>query len=513
VSTFDYSMCRRVAAVPSPTRVLFVGLDAMDPEISRDLVARGRLPTLAALLDTSAWADTRNPVGLFIGGVWPSFSTGCSPARHGFHCFLQLIPGTYEVARFDQRDVRLPPFWQTLSEGGLRCAVVDVPITPITGGPADVHITDWGTHDRMLPFDASPSGLVSDVRQKFGDHAVSGKCDDYAARGAYGQLRDDLLAGVEDKSRLSEQLLLQGNWDLFVTAFGESHCAGHQFWRVHDRSHPAHDKELAAHLGDPVEDVYAALDAGLSRLLSCVDDDTVVFVLLSHGMGPHYDGDHLFAEVLRRIEDGDARPSRAVALREGLRRYGRRARRWGSANVRSELTSVDGSRRFFRVPNNDAFSGVRINLVGREPAGRVHPGAELEALVEQLREDLLALTNTATGHPVVTEVIRTSEVYSGEALDVLPDLLVGWSREAPVLEVSSPKTGIVTKHPGAMRSGDHLPDGLILARGPSINSGPLGHRVSVTDLAPTIAAVLGTSLPDVDGQSVPSLTGALTTGT
>src|SRR5262249_47386669 len=162
---------------------------------------------------------------------------------------------------------RLPPFWQTLSEGGLRCAVVDVPITPVTGGTAELQIADWGTHDKMLPFDGSPRRLVSDLRKNFGDHAVSGRCDDYAARGAYGQLRDDLLAGVEGKARVSEQLLLQGNWDLFVTVFGESHCVGHQFWRLRDMSHTAHDKELAAQLGDPIEDVYAALDTGLVRLL------------------------------------------------------------------------------------------------------------------------------------------------------------------------------------------------------------------------------------------------------
>ena len=222
----------------SPTRVLFVGLDAMDVDIARDLAARGRLPTLASLLDTSAWADTQNPVGLFIGGVWPSFWTGSSPARHGFHCFLQLVPGTYEVARFDQRDIKLPPFWKTLSDRGLRCAVVDVPITPVTGVTAEIHIADWGTHDRMLSFDASSPDVESMVRQRFGDHAVAGKCDDYAARGAYRQLRDDLLVGVEDKARLSEQLLLQCNWDLFVTVFGEGHCVGHHFWRLHDASHP-----------------------------------------------------------------------------------------------------------------------------------------------------------------------------------------------------------------------------------------------------------------------------------
>jgi predicted AlkP superfamily phosphohydrolase/phosphomutase len=498
--------------MPSPTRVLFVGLDAMDLDIARDLAARGRMPTLASLLETGGWAETQNPTGLFVGGLWPSFSTGSWPARHGFFCFLQQIPGTYEVARFDQRDIHLAPFWKALYDHGLRCAVVDVPITPVAGRTADIHIADWATHDRMRPFEASPPELHSDIPHRFGRPAVTGKCDDYAARGAYRQLRDDLVAGVEAKTRLSEELLSQGLWDLFITVFGESHCVGHHFWHLHDSSNPAHAPELAAQLGDPIEDVYAALDTGLGRLLSRVGDDTIVFVLLSHGMGPHYDGNHLLAEVLRRIEDADGRTPRAVAVRERARRYARRARRWRHANVRPELTSVDGSRRFFRIPNNDTFGGLRVNLVGREPHGRVRQGPELDALIEQLREDLLALTNTATGRPVVTQVVRTSEVYSRDALDVLPDLLVEWSREAPIAEVWSPKTGTVTGQPGALRTGDHRQQGLVLARGPSITPGRLSHPVPVTDLAPTIAAALGTALPGIDGKPIPSLTTALTTG-
>lgn len=67
------------------------------------------------------------------------------------------------------------------------------------------------------------------------------------------------------------------------------------------------------------------------------------------------------------------------------------------------------------TPNNDLFGGIRINLVGREPRGRVRPGPELEAVVEQLCTDLLALRNVESGGLVVKNVLRTCEFYDGRS--------------------------------------------------------------------------------------------------
>ncbi len=54
---------------------------------------------------------------------------------------------------------------------------------------------------------------------------------------------DEMLEGARRKTALSRDLLDQGGWDLFYTVFGEAHCAGHQFWKLHDETHPWHDAE------------------------------------------------------------------------------------------------------------------------------------------------------------------------------------------------------------------------------------------------------------------------------
>ena len=84
----------------SPTRVLFLEVDAGDKVLIQRWAADGTLPTFRELLARGAVGDTLAPPGLFVGGIWPSLYTGVSPARHGVHSLVQLVPGTYEFRRF-----------------------------------------------------------------------------------------------------------------------------------------------------------------------------------------------------------------------------------------------------------------------------------------------------------------------------------------------------------------------------------------------------------------------------
>src|SRR5262249_47445987 len=73
------------------------------------------------------------------------------------------------------------------------------------------------------------------------------------------------------------------------------------------------------------------------------------------------------------------------------------------------------------------LNGLYINLKGRERDGIVEPGEEYEALVKQLARDLEAVRDEE-GLQVVSKAYRASEVYSGEATALAPDLIVGYAR-------------------------------------------------------------------------------------
>jgi predicted AlkP superfamily phosphohydrolase/phosphomutase len=484
--------------VTEAANVVVVGFDAMDACLAREMADRGDLPVVASLLERATTATTVNPPGLFVGGIWPSVATGTTPARHGFYSFQQIVNGTYDIQRFLPADILVEPFWRALSNAGRRCAVIDAPISTPTVPLQGIQLVEWGAHDRIAPFATSPPELASEVETLFGHHPVD-RCDDYTRRGDPAALRADLLAGIETKTDLVRHYLAHGPWDLFFVVYSESHCAGHQFWALHDPTHPGHDAGLRAALGDPLEDVYRALDRSLGHLLD-VMDDAPLMVLLSHGIGPHYDGDHLMLEITTRLEESFSRRSRRVVARERMIRGLDRRRRAARG-----ATSVDGSRLFYRVPNNEVFGGIRINVRGREPRGRVAPGAELDDLVDELRAEFRALVDPESGRPVVCDVLSTSELYEGAALDLLPDLLVDWHRDAPIDAVSSPRIGTVRGTYDGVRTGDHRPPGLLLVRDPAIAPGPLPEPIPVVSLAPTIAARLDVELPGTDGNPIPAL--------
>ena len=507
---------------PSPrdhAKVVVIGLDAFDPGILLRMTEEGNLPTLAAFLRESAHVETINPKGLYVGALWTSFSTGSSPASHGRHSPRQLVPGTYEARPLEPDQNGRPLFWDQLGRAGQRVAIVDVPHSYPVADIGGVQVCEWGCHDPALGLTTSPTDLADDLVARFGRHPVhpteNQECDEHGdGVDDFVALRDALVAGVARKTELVGHLYEQGPWDLFVAVFCESHCAGHQCWHIHDPEHLRHDAEIARVTGDILETVYVALDRALGEILAKVDADTTVFVLASHGAGAHYDASFMLDRILRRLELADSglvrRASRLAAaaiwdrlpLRLRVRHPHNRDRLWRGFE---DLVPLDpASRRFFKIYNNDPWGGVRINVIGREPSGKVARGAEFDACCEALAAALLALVNLETGRPLARQVVRTDALYSGENLDMLPDLLVEWENDAPVRSVWSQGIGRLDGDYGYVRTGDHRPAGLLLARGPGIRPGA-GEAIDIEDLAPTISALLGVELENCDGEVVEAL--------
>jgi predicted AlkP superfamily phosphohydrolase/phosphomutase len=304
---------------------------------------------------------------------------------------------------------------------------------------------------------------------------------------------------------------------LFLSVFGEPHSVGHQSWHLHDPTHPRHDPTLRAKLGDPLQQVYEVMDQALADLLERVDEDATVLVLLSHGMAPHYDGTHLLAEILRRLDAAyRSTPERSVEGRmlsgiwSALPRWTRPAtRRLLAALLRTRRKrrqlrappeyDTDDERRtqdFFMSPNNFVVGGVRINLQGRETEGRVRPGGDLDELCRRLEEDLLALVNVDTGTSVIERVEGSDAHYQRKSLDSLPDLFIEWNHDHPIETVWSPRFGMIHGPYMHWRTGDHLPGGLLLVRAPGVAPRAQLPALEIGRLGDLIAAELGVSLDE-----------------
>ena len=107
----------------APARVLLLAIDAANPQLLQQWAHDGTLPHIQLLMSRGLTGRTRSVPGFYVGSTWPSFYTGVTPARHGFHYLTQLKRGTYDFYHpADHGIVKCDPFWMNLSDAGRRPA-------------------------------------------------------------------------------------------------------------------------------------------------------------------------------------------------------------------------------------------------------------------------------------------------------------------------------------------------------------------------------------------------------
>jgi predicted AlkP superfamily phosphohydrolase/phosphomutase len=509
-------------------KVVLLGFDAGNKYLIRNWAESGVMPVFRSLLKKGFVGNTISLAGFFTGATWPSFATGVTPATNSVHSWEQLQPGTYDFYRCLAGDrIKREPFWNHLSRAGCKVAVLDVPLSGLTENLNGVQLVEWGAHDAQYGFVTWPPSLASEVEARFGRHPLRAICNADRDTAGYVGFRDDLLHGIRTKVALTKHFMRELDYDFFVQVFTESHCAGHQCWHIHDKSHPRHDAEQARTVGDPIQQVYSAIDAAIGEVLAEVDDSTTVMVLASHGMGYKYGPQFMLDRILLRL--GAAAPVPLVAsepavrlrdridplltwgwqhlpqqVRDSLQSSRGKVRHWIDGDGKSKPQLIDpAAGKCFLVENNYAHGGIRVNLAGREPDGKVAPH-EFDRFCEELTRDLMDIVDADTGKRVAARVIKTRDAYRGEYLDHLPDLLVEWASDAPIasIRLHSEKLGELFGEYKFCRSGDHFPGGMFVAFGPGISSGQLDRTVSIMDFAPTVCEILNVPLPDVDGKPI-----------
>ena len=499
-----------------PARVIVIGLDAAEANLLERWAAEGKLPTFARLVRDGGGFSLVNCLETLPGAIWPEIATGISCGK---------IPLYYHPRQLHTGEGRVRPvlaeevdpedyYWTLASRRGRRVAVID-PVQSVRAPEFNgIQLFEWGLHDRNFEIATDPPGLLEELRARHGDHPIR-SCDLHGRkRSGYERLLDGLLAGVARKTDLLLDLLSRENWDLFVATYGETHCVGHQFWHFLDPTHGWHDAAAPAHLRSAIRSVYQAVDKGLGALIESAGRDALFLVFASHGMGPYTGGPQLLSEVLVRLGMG----SGAGAGNSGIRRLQTRVshaprliqpalKRLAGTGVIKNLQAWSGSlldplesplTRAVALRNNRC-GAIRLNLKDREPFGRVCPGAAAQALMAELRAELVALRNPASGQPIVTKVTTATEVFGPEHHPDVPDLMVVFRNDlGPIEACYSPRVGLVEVpifHPNVPRSGDHTPVSRLWTFGRGVAAGRRLQDANVLDIAPTVLNLLDVPVP------------------
>jgi predicted AlkP superfamily phosphohydrolase/phosphomutase len=497
-------------------------LDACDKDLVTQWIREKQLPNLEKLLDVSTVGETENPRGLEAGGAITSFYFGSLPGQHGhYDANRRFDPETYDYGSYTEEDFQQQPFWNVLADAGKNSVVVDPPYIPLPRHPNVTAVMNYGQHapvpgTKRIELATNPPSLAQEIAEKFGTDPLGGfMCDHYRPRTMEQMqwFRDTLIERVRGRTAICKYLMDKEPWDFFLAVYGECHCIGHHAWHLHDPSHVDHDAAMAKELGDPMLDVYKAIDEAVGELWRKADGRANLVVYLTHGMEKGYSGTRLLDRILVRL-DNKGEESSGYNQRKILRNVWDRAWRASPKPMKRALSPLRGyardkiyrrgfqphpeKRRFFEMVLNDRAGGVRINLKGREKHGVVAP-EDYDALCEQISSELREIVNVETGEPLVADIVKPRDVCDGPMIDPAPDLAVIWNRDNPIRRVRSPQIGELSHDHPNIRSGDHSPSGMVYLVGDPSGRKRLNSQSSVIDVTRTMAALVGVEHQQFEG--------------
>ncbi|MDX2216549.1 MAG: alkaline phosphatase family protein [Oculatellaceae cyanobacterium bins.114] len=522
--------------------VIAIGIDTVHPELLEAWMAQGHLKNLNALRSQGTYGPLTygsSPEEM----QWTSFLTGCSPEKTGYWGRLGFNQTTYDVAEegvynFEQH----PPFY-ALGED-YKVAVLRTPQIPMSD---NVNGPQVGRRR------SRPPELLNQLYEQYGKLPVYKEYGCFWDKNNLRYLHKTVHAGIKRQLAMCRDMLRQDQWDLFLTVIDEAHYASHDFWYISQPDHPLHPyRPTDVFEGDPLLEVYEAIDQAIGEIIAQAPDDAYVMVFSVDGMGANstdiptmvflpeflyrynFPGQFALAKGNPNTPPPPpvSKPKRQSWAGEvWQRRYDsnplkRWIRQWLPGKFQDKLDQLWTSSqpslvspyqllkqypslfwqptlwyrplwstmKAFALPN---FSDghVRINVKGREAHGMVDP-ADYAQICEDLTAKLYQLKDARTGEPMVLRVVRTRETaMETKPGSVTADLIVEW-RDRPIDVVDSPEFGRIGPIPYC-NTGGHKPVGFLMTKGPGIEANAtLPQPGRLTDLAPTILTLLDAPIPD-----------------
>jgi len=492
-------------------RVIIIGLDGATLTLAGPWMDEGILPNLAYIREHGVCGPLASTILPISGPAWTSFMTGKNPGKHSIYDFLKRRAGSYERRVINAADIDGRTLWEITGDKGRRVCVVNVPVTfpprPVNG----VLVAGMLTPSTRSEF-TYPRELAEELEQRFGPYRLSvtggtispGKEDEFIA---------DVEAVLNQREQTMLYLLSCEPYDLFVFVFFETDVMQHKFWGYQEHEDSPHRWAIRW--------CYQRVDRAIGRLLERLDDNTSLFVMSDHGGGA-LDGivllnRWLMDQGLLRLKEGAGMRFKRWLSRNNpiLKGYDLLLKMgWGKMsgivprslrlrviNAFVSLEDVDWAQT--RAYSCGHFGQIFINLKGREPEGIVEPGAEYEALREEIIVGLYEIEDPESRERIVDRVYRREEIYHGPHLQEMPDLLLlmGGMRyvsSSDQLGWDSPSLFAPSIYGD---TGTHRLHGLFMAMGKGIRQGEVLEEASIMDVAPTALYAMGLPVPqDMDGR-------------
>jgi predicted AlkP superfamily phosphohydrolase/phosphomutase len=446
----------RLRRKEKPRRVVFIGLDGTPYTFMKRLIEEGRAPNAARLMEQGSLLRMDSIWPWVSSVAWSSMMTGVNPGKHNIFGFIDRDPATYKQFIPTSRNMKAKTLWEVLSEAGKRVIVVNV---PVTYPPRQVNgILVGGFLSPNLDKAVYPASYVQTLKSL--GYIVD--ADPWKARESKDLALQEVNATLDARIRTLFYLLEQEEWDYLHIHVMETDRLHHFLWQQMEEGDPTYAPAFYA--------FYRRIDDMLGQVADRLDDSTTLMWMADHG----------FCTIKKE-----------VYVNRWLMDRGWLKLRNVPPDRQKGLDEID--------PSSVAYSldpgRVVIRVRGREKEGCVAPGAEYQAIRDEIATAALALRDPDDGEPIFQVAFKREDLYHGPYLEQAADLILA------SYDGYDPKGALYKEmltYKGDELVGMHtFDDAMFYVGGRTIPQ----TRFSVLNVMPTILELMGVpQSPELDGK-------------
>jgi hypothetical protein len=311
--------CSRGPRARPAARVLVVGIDGLEWNVLRPLLAQGRCPNLRHLMERGTFGRLETMAPTLSPILWTTIATGRTPESHGILGFTDADLRQYSSAQRRGRAV-----WNVADRYGLASNVfgwwITWPAEAIRGmmvsGSSSSALVDANWKPALLPGEprqVHPESLTNGI-MALAEHAgskeeitrlarekVFGPLDPARLGSAEKRLVQETLWSIQSDAtyyEIARRELRERPADVSMVYLGGPDVVGHRFWRYYEPgAFPWPDgagfesirgefggEDVAAALARVIPNYYEWVDEMLGGLVEAAGPDVAVLVCSDHGM-------------------------------------------------------------------------------------------------------------------------------------------------------------------------------------------------------------------------------------
>ncbi|MFQ5645807.1 MAG: alkaline phosphatase family protein [bacterium] len=482
--------------------VIIIGIDGLDPS----LVFRWKseLKNLAQIIDQGAGGDLASVFPPDSIPAWASIFTGKNPTDHGIIQYINYLSS--KDLSVDFSGLAGNTFWDMAGDKGKKVCVIN----PFIAYPA------WKVNGVMVSGPAFIKGpVLSYPPEIIKDYNIPPVLGGIAGFPSKSQLRDFIKQTRESIRSLKDiglQLFAEDTYDLRFLTFFELDRIQHFFWRYHDEEDPTYPGKNPHQ--ETIKDFYKIFDDIIGEFQQMAESCGAALMILSdHGHGRRCTKVLNINEILRRAGFLDAKGAGKKGfsplvliekLKTGLLNF---IYEHDLEDLLYKITPYIPYRKelkksSFLISADDNLASADPDFGGTNPFGGIKINSRLindkNLNYEEIRSKIIAELLSADifagdGKSVFKWVLRRDDVYSGDRLDLYPDILYELDGEFGTnWSLYGALTGVSTTH--KKLSGGHKKEGALYIA--NVNRPVKRNNPSLLHIAPTVLNLLGVE-PDI----------------